>query len=54
MPKKTFAAALNDQIANEFAAAMQYIGVAVHYDTRRFPGWRRSSTARRSRSGATR
>ena len=26
MPKKSFADALNDQIANEFAAAMQYIG----------------------------
>ena len=37
MPKKTFAAALNDQIANEFAAAMQYIGVAVHYDTQTLP-----------------
>ena len=37
MPKKTFAAALNDQIANEFAAAMQYIGVAVHYDAETLP-----------------
>ena len=54
MPKKTFAAALNDQIANEFSAAMQYIGVAVHYDRRPCRGWPPSSTARRSRSAATR
>jgi ferritin len=37
MPKKSFAAALNDQIANEFGAAMQYIGVAVHYDAETLP-----------------
>jgi ferritin len=38
-PKKqrSFAAALNDQIANEFAAAMQYIGIAVHYDSETLP-----------------
>ena len=35
--KKTFADALNDQIANEFAAAMQYIGIAVHYDSETLP-----------------
>ena len=35
--KKTFADALNDQIANEFGAAMQYIGAAVHYDAETFP-----------------
>ena len=34
---KTFAAALNDQIANEFSAAMQYIGAAVHYDAETLP-----------------
>src|SRR4029079_13109295 len=37
MPKKSFAGALNDQIANEFAAAMQYIGIAVHYDAETLP-----------------
>jgi ferritin len=35
--KKSFADALNDQIANEFAAAMQYIGIAVHYDNETLP-----------------
>ena len=34
---KTFAAALNDQIANEFGASMQYIGAAVHYDAETLP-----------------
>ena len=34
---KTFAEALNDQIANEFSAAMQYIGAAVHYDAETLP-----------------
>jgi ferritin len=37
MPKKSFAGALNDQIANEFGAAMQYIGIAVHYDAETLP-----------------
>ena len=37
MPEKSFAAALNDQIANEFAASMQYIGAAVYYDTETLP-----------------
>jgi ferritin len=37
MPKKSFANALNDQIANEFGAAMQYIGIAVHYDSETLP-----------------
>jgi ferritin len=35
--KKSFPAALNDQIANEFGAAMQYIGIAVHYDSETLP-----------------
>lgn len=35
--KQTFAAALNDQIANEFSASMQYIGAAVHYDAETLP-----------------
>jgi ferritin len=37
MPEKPFAGALNDQIANEFSAAMQYIGAAVHYDAATLP-----------------
>jgi bacterioferritin B len=35
--KKTFADALNEQIANEFAASMQYIGTAVYYDAETLP-----------------
>jgi ferritin len=35
--KKDFADALNDQIANEFGASMQYIGAAVHYDAETLP-----------------
>ena len=35
--KRSFAAALNEQIANEFAAAMQYIGTAVYYDAETLP-----------------
>jgi bacterioferritin B len=34
---KSFPDALNDQIANEFGAAMQYIGAAVHYDAETLP-----------------
>jgi bacterioferritin B len=34
---KSFSKALNDQIANEFSAAMQYIGAAVHYDAETLP-----------------
>ena len=34
---KSFAAALNDQIANEFSASMQYTGAAVHYDGETLP-----------------
>ena len=37
MAEKSFAQALNDQIANEFSAAMQYIGAAVHYDAETLP-----------------
>ena len=37
MAEKNFADALNDQIANEFAAQMQYIGAAVHYDSQTLP-----------------
>ena len=37
MAEKSFARALNDQISNEFSAAMQYIGAAVHYDAETLP-----------------
>jgi len=37
MPDQTFADALNEQIANEFAASQQYIGAAVYYDTETLP-----------------
>ncbi len=37
MSDNKFAVALNDQIANEFAASMQYVGMAVHYDTETLP-----------------
>jgi ferritin len=32
-----FADALNDQIANEFAASQQYVGAAVYYDSETLP-----------------
>jgi bacterioferritin B len=35
--EKTFGATLNEQIANEFAAEMQYIGAAVYYDSQTLP-----------------
>jgi ferritin len=37
MADKGFGEALNDQIANEFAASMQYVGMAVYYDTETLP-----------------
>lgn len=37
MADKSFPAALNDQISNEFGAAMQYIGAAVYYDAETLP-----------------
>jgi bacterioferritin B len=37
MAEKSFAGALNDQIANEFAASQQYVGVAVYYDSETLP-----------------
>jgi ferritin len=37
MADKSFADALNDQIANEFAASQQYVGAAVYYDTETLP-----------------
>ena len=33
----SFPEALNEQIANEFGASMQYIGIAVHYDSETLP-----------------
>ena len=38
MPTDRFVAALNEQIANEFAASQQYIALAVHYDAETLPG----------------
>jgi ferritin len=37
MAEKSFPQALNEQVANEFAAAMQYIGAAVYYDSETLP-----------------
>ena len=37
MAAKSFAAALNEQIANEFAAHQQYIGAAVYYESETLP-----------------
>jgi bacterioferritin B len=37
MAEEKFAAALNDQIANEFSASMQYVGAAVYYDAETLP-----------------
>jgi ferritin len=33
-----FRAALNDQVGREFAAAQQYVAIAVHYDAETLPG----------------
>jgi ferritin len=37
MPESRFADALNEQIANEFAASQQYVAIAVHYDAETLP-----------------
>ena len=37
MAERSFPEALNTQIANEFSAAMQYIGAAVYYDSETLP-----------------
>ena len=37
MADRTFPTALNEQIANEFAASMQYVGAAVYYDAETLP-----------------
>ena len=37
MADQSFAAAINEQISNEFAAQQQYIGAAVYYDSETLP-----------------
>jgi ferritin len=37
MAEQSFTDALNEQIANEFAASQQYIGTAVYYDSETLP-----------------
>ncbi|MBW8059067.1 MAG: ferritin [Solirubrobacterales bacterium] len=37
MAEKSFADALNEQIANELAASQQYVGAAVYYDAETLP-----------------
>ena len=37
MSESTFADALNEQVANEFAAHQQYVAIAVHYDAETLP-----------------
>ncbi len=37
MAEKSFADALNEQIANEFAASQQYVGAAAYYDAETLP-----------------
>ena len=37
MADQSFAAALNEQISNEFAAHQQYIGAAVYYESENLP-----------------
>lgn len=37
MPSERFAAALNDQIGREFAAAHQYVAIGTHYEEQTFP-----------------
>ena len=37
MAEKSFADALNEQIANELAASQQYVGIAVYYDNETLP-----------------
>ena len=37
MPAETFVDALNDQVANEFAASNQYVAIAAHYESETMP-----------------
>jgi hypothetical protein len=54
MAEKSFADALNEQIANEFAASQQYVGRPSTTTPRRCPASPPSSTGRRWRSASTR
>jgi ferritin len=37
MPEERFVQALNDQVANEFAASHQYVAIAAHYEAQTLP-----------------
>jgi ferritin len=37
MPAESFVDALNDQVANEFAASHQYVAIAAHYESQTLP-----------------
>ena len=37
MSQSSFGDALNEQVANEFAAHQQYVAIAVHYDAETLP-----------------
>ena len=37
MPSERFAAALNEQVGREFAAAHQYVSIGAHYEEQTFP-----------------
>ena len=37
MPSERFAAALNEQVGREFAAAHQYVSIGAHYEDQTFP-----------------
>jgi bacterioferritin B len=37
MPADRFVEALNDQVANEFAASHQYVAIAAHYESQTLP-----------------
>ena len=37
MPAERFVDAMNDQIANEFAASHQYVAIAAHYESQTLP-----------------
>ncbi len=37
MPAERFVQALNDQVANEFAASHQYVAIAAHYEAQTLP-----------------
>jgi bacterioferritin B len=55
MPTGTaFAANLNVQVANEFAAHQQYVACAVHYEAETLPQLAAFFYRRRSRSATTR